>query len=234
MTTTKILADVQKLSPGTKVDLYEVDASVHGLGLLRYHSGVNGLGNNIVWQGQTYIRYPIEISGLEKSASGTIPRPRVMMSNVGGTMAALLRQYGYFLGCKFTRKRTLSKYLDAVNFPGNVNPTADPNSYFTDEIYYIDRIASETPEALELELAAAWDVAGKKLPKRQVIANVCPSLYRGPECGYTGGAVAKIDDTATSDPLLDVCGKRVASCKLRFGATAELPYGGFSSAGLYR
>jgi phage-related protein len=29
-----------------------------------------------------------------------------------------------------------------------------------------------------------------------------------------------------------VCGKRVESCKLRFGATAELPFGSYPGAGL--
>ena len=30
----------------------------------------------------------------------------------------------------------------------------------------------------------------------------------------------------------DVCGKRVASCKLRFGDNGELPFGSFPGAGL--
>ncbi|TCS68254.1 hypothetical protein EDC61_1305, partial [Sulfuritortus calidifontis] len=30
------------------------------------------------------------------------------------------------------------------------------------------------------------------------------------------------------------CGKRLASCKLRFGPYAELPFGGFPAVGLLR
>jgi phage-related protein len=31
----------------------------------------------------------------------------------------------------------------------------------------------------------------------------------------------------------DVCGKRVDSCKLRFGQNAELPFGGYPGIGTY-
>lgn len=69
------------------------------------------------------------------------------------------------------------------------------------------------------------------LPRRQIIPNICWWAYRGADCQYTGGPVARADDTATSDPQLDDCGKRLASCKLRFGAFAPLPFGGFPGAG---
>jgi phage-related protein len=32
----------------------------------------------------------------------------------------------------------------------------------------------------------------------------------------------------------DACGKRLVSCQKRFGANAELPFGGFPAAGLIR
>ncbi|WP_407667109.1 phage minor tail protein L [Myxococcus guangdongensis] len=47
----------------------------------------------------------------------------------------------------------------------------------------------------------------------------------GRGCGYEGPPVAKADDTPTADPAQDRCGKRLASCKTRFGATSVLPYG---------
>ena len=37
----------------------------------------------------------------------------------------------------------------------------------------------------------------------------------------------------TVDPTKDVCGKRIASCKARFGANAELPFGSFPSVGSF-
>ena len=39
--------------------------------------------------------------------------------------------------------------------------------------------------------------------------------------------------TGTGDPLKDVCGKRITSCKKRFGEYAELPFGSFPSVGTF-
>lgn len=67
------------------------------------------------------------------------------------------------------------------------------------------------------------------------MANICPWGYRSPECGYTGGPVAKADDTPTSDPALDDCSHRVSGCRLRFGSDpAGLPFGGMPAAALVR
>lgn len=234
MSAGNIASDIQSLAPGKVIDLFVVDATKYGQGILRYHSGTNSLETDIIWQGNTYTRFPVEITGFEKSGKGVSPRPQLTFSKVGPgqILATLLRQYNYFMGCKVTRKRTLAKYLDAANFPGGVNPLADPNSYFMDEIFYVDRMAEDSPEGLQLELAAATDIAGVAIPRRQIVANLCPTLYRSAECGYSGGAVAKADDTPTALLAEDVCGKRPTSCKLRFGANAQLPYGGFASAGL--
>jgi lambda family phage minor tail protein L len=46
--------------------------------------------------------------------------------------------------------------------------------------------------------------------------------------------VADANDAATSDSTKDVCGKRLTSCKLRFGQNNPLPYGGFPAAALTR
>lgn len=223
--------DIQKLAPGAIVELYEVHVDAE---VFRFHSGTNELGSDVVWQGSTYTRFPIDASGFELRGSGTLPRPKVSVANVTGLIGALVRENNDLVGCKFIRRRTFVQYLDAVNFAGGVNPTADPNAALPDEVYFIDRKATENAVVVEFELAAAMDVHGVKLPRRQVIQNVCTWGYRSAECGYAGGAVADINDQATSDLNADQCGKRLGSCKLRFGAFAELPFGGFPAAGLIR
>ncbi|WP_273387026.1 phage minor tail protein L [Thermomonas hydrothermalis] len=107
------------------------------------------------------------------------------------------------------------------------NPTADPNQYLSRDVWVVDRKSSENRVFIEFELAAPIDVAGVMLPRRQVVANVCAWRYRSAECGYAGGPVADRDDNPTTNPALDACGKRLASCKLRFGQTGVLPFGGF-------
>lgn len=229
-----ISADVQQLAPGALVTLFVLDLSMLGGPVYRFHPGTNELRQPITWQGQVYEPRPMEATGFERSGRGTLPRPTVRAANVAGLLSALALQYDDLIGAKLVRRRTFAKYLDAVNFPGGVNPTADPNAAFADEVWYVERKAEESKLRIEWELSAAWDVDGVQLPRRQIIANTCPWVYRGPECGYTGPAVADLNDIPTEDPTLDQCGKRVASCKLRFGPQGPLPFGGFPAAGLLR
>lgn len=230
-----IRSDIQKLAPGSLIELFVVEI---GTDVLRFHAGVNELGNDVVWRGETYVRYPVEASGFELKAGGTLPRPRIRVANVTGLLSALVHANDDLVGARVTRKRTLLKYVDAVNFPGGVNPSADPNAGFRDEIYFVDRKAAETAVMIEFELAAAIDMQGVQLPRRQFIQNVCAWLaiggYRGPYCGYTGGPVADQNDSPVADLALDRCGGRLTSCKLRFGQNSELPFGGFPTAGLIR
>lgn len=228
-----ISADIQKLNAGSLVDLFVLDATTLGGQVSRFHAGVNELGNDVVWQGATYTRWPIEADGFEWSGKGVMPRPKVRVANVTGLVSALARETEDLVGAMLTRKRTFLRYLDAVNFAAG-NPAADPNVHFPDEVYNVDRKASENKVFVEFELAAAWDVQGVQIPRRQVIQNVCTWRYRSAECGFAGGAVADINDTATSSLETDACGKRLGSCKLRFGQYAELPFGGFPAAGLTR
>ena len=229
-----IQQDLQRLAPGSIVELYEIDATAIGGGVTRLHSGTNQLRSGVVWQGNLYQPFPIECRGFEFVGRGQLPRPTVQVANVTGLIGLLARQYQDLIGAKFIRRRTLVKYLDAVNFAGGVNPSADPGAYLPDDIYFVDRRSSENKVLVEFELAAAFDVSGVLLPRRYVVQNVCPWRYRGAECGYAGTAYFDANDQPASSLATDVCGKRLSSCKRRFGAFAELPFGGFPAAGLVR
>ena len=229
-----IAADIQSLEPGAIVSLFELDLTPFGGDLLRFHAGTNQLQTPVVWNGNTYVAYPIEATGFEFNGQGQAPRPKLVASNVAGTITALVLQYEDMVGAKVTRRRTLAKYLDAVNFPGAVNPTADPTAEFPADVYFIDRKSGETSTVVEFELSPAMDVTGVQLPRRQIVQNVCVWRYRGAECGYTGTAYFDALDAPVVAAGADVCGKRLSSCKARFGAYGELPFGGFPSAGLLR
>ena len=227
------MSDVQSLAPGALVELFTLDATPKGGSLLRWSNDVNALGNDIVFSGNSYSRFPVEANGFEKTGTGSLPRPTLRVANVSGLVSAMIAQLDGLVGCKVTRTRIFSKYLDAVNFPGGVNPLADPNAAFTPEVWYIDRKASENGIFVEFELAAAFDVSGVLLPRRQCIQNVCTWQYRSAECGYTGTQYFdRLDKPATL--ANDACGKRLQSCELRFGVNAELPFGGFPAVGLIR
>lgn len=420
-----ITAEIQKLAPSSIIEMFEIDASAVGGSIYRFHAGKNNLYGDVIWNGLTYSAFPMEVNGFEWSGKGQLPRPTMTVSNVLGTVTALVLMYDDLAGCKVTRIRTLAKFLDAANFevirtnlmfpssaitgwaasPGssvavtanaatspdgtinatklstndtatnghlwyktytgtintaycgsvylkageysraqisfdnsgfatptgalfdlangivvatgggstatitligngwyrcsitgttdgdggnyvfgltpapssmssfNVgytsasiglgvyvygvqvetgsiattyvptttaavtsggNPTADPTAEFARDIYYIDRKSAETRDTVQFELAAALDLAGISLPRRQVIQNYCPWTYRSSECGYTGTSYFDTSDASVGTLAQDVCGKRLTSCRARFGQYAELPYGGFPAAGLLK
>lgn len=233
-----INADLQLLYAGKLVELFVLDLTALGGSVFRFHAGTNELKANVVWQTNTYARFPIRASGFDFNARGTLPRPELALSNILGAMSALVIDFEDMVGATVTRKRTFVKYLDASNFTGGTNPTADPNAGLADDIYTIARKKSEDNEFVEFELAAAIDVTGVMIPGRIMAPNVCTWQYRvnseASACPYAGGAVAKADDTATAVMGEDRCGKRVTSCRLRFPLPAVLPFGGFAGIGQYR
>jgi lambda family phage minor tail protein L len=186
---------------------------------------------NVVWNGQSYVRLPLEATGFDYSSSGSLPRPKLAVSNIGSSITAILLSVNLVTtgndlgGAKVVRIRTLKKYLD-----GEVG--ADPHAKFPDEIWYVDRKSNENRAVVEFELASKFDLVGVMLPRRQIIANVCQWVYRGGECGYTDSNYFNTQDQVVGTLALDACGKRISSCKLRFGAAAELPFGSFPGAGL--
>lgn len=192
--TDEIKADIQSLAPSALIELFEIDLTPLGDSIYRFHMGTNELESNIVWQGETYKAWAGQSSGFDMSTSGQSPRPTIVLGNTLGTITALVVLLNDCVGGKVTRKRTLAKYLDAVNFTGGVNADADPAAELPDDIFFINRKVSETNEAVEFELSAPYDVVDTKLPRRQIVQNLCPWRYRGAECGYTGVPIADRND----------------------------------------
>jgi lambda family phage minor tail protein L len=234
------VSDLQAIAPSAVIELFELELNVtqHGVAdVYRFHAGTSLNSNGeVVWAGNAYLRFPVEASDFEYNGQGQLPRPKVRVSNILGTITALLLSLPSGLeGAKFTRIRTLARYIDAVNFPGGVNPygTPDPTAEFPREIFYVDRKSVETRDVVEYELAAAFDLAGVRAPKRQCIGNICQWEYRSAECSYTGSSYFNENDQAVPTLAADVCGKKLSSCKARFGSTAELPFGSMPGIGAY-
>lgn len=233
--TASVAAELSKLAHSAIVTLFEIDVRPIGGALHRFAPQINGRSMAITWQAQTYTPFPIEADGFEQTGTGPLPRPMVRVANVLGVMGLLNRQYSNLEGAKFVRRRTLARFLDAVNFPGSVNPTADPLAGYPDDEWVVDRKASQDHKLCVYELASPADVAGVKLPSRVVMSRRCGWVYRSADCGYTGGPVSKSDDTPTALASEDRCSLSLTGCKARFGSDPDgLPYGGFPGAGLLR
>lgn len=234
------VSELQSIAPSSIIELFvlELNTAQHGSNdIYRFHAGANMNANGeLIWAGNSYLRFPVEAEGFSYEGKGQLPRPTIRVSNIFGTITALLLTLPRGLeGAKVTRIRTLARYIDAANFEGGVNPygTPDSASEFPREIYYIDRKSTETRDVVEFELAAAFDLAGVRLPKRQCISNICQWEYRSTECGYTGTSYFNENDVPVSGLQYDVCGKRLSSCQARFGANSELPFGSYPGIGAY-
>jgi lambda family phage minor tail protein L len=217
------VSDLQAIAPSAIIELFqlELNAAQHSVSETYYfHAGVNAANSaDIIWDGQAYLAFPIEATDFEYTGTGSLPRPKLRISNIFGTITAIMASLPSGLeGAKVTRIRTLARYIDGVNFSGGTNPlgTPDPTAEFPREIYYIDRKAAETRDVIEFELAAVFDLIGVRAPKRQCISNICQWEYRGPECGYTGDAYFNTNNQPVPTLAEDACGKQLSSCELRF------------------
>ena len=138
----------------------------------------------VVWAGNSYLRFPIECTGFEFGSRGTLPRPSIAVSNIFGTITAIMQDVNTTTvgndlnGAKFTRIRTLARFLDAVNFTGNTNPygTPDPTAEFPQEIYFLDRKVSENRNVVTWEAQSALDLVNVKLPKRIATRDIFPGI----------------------------------------------------------
>ena len=179
--------DLQPINPSAIIELFtlKLDNTLHGATTVyRFHAGSNmNLNRKIVWAGNEYLRFPIQISGFAFQ-NGQIPRPKLVVSNALGTISAILLTVNEtttgndLTGATVTRIRTLAKFLDAANFSGGSNPygTPDPTAEFPQEIYSIDRKATETREIVEFELASVLDLVGITCPNRQCTRAEFPSI----------------------------------------------------------
>ena len=179
---------LQEINPGAVIELFtlQLDATLHGsTTIYRFHNGANLNANGeVVWAGNSYLRFPIECTGFEFTGTGTLPRPTITVSNIFGTLTAIMQSVNQVTvgndlnGAKLVRIRTLVRYLDAVNFTGNTNPygTPDPSAEFPQEIYFLDRKISENRDVVQWEAISALDLVNVKLPKRIATRDIFPGI----------------------------------------------------------
>lgn len=233
----KIASDIQQSSPGKFVVLYKIDATQLGGGIFRFISATKD-GSTIYFNSLEYLPIDIECSGFEQTNKGTLPRPKLKLSNVAYTMLSAVLEFDDLVGAVVTRKRTFEKYLDGES-------EADPLAKFSDDIFVIEKKTAHNKYFIEWELSAYMDFEGKFLPNRQIIRDTCVWRYRvwddetssfdysNVQCPYTGSNYFKKDGTPTATASEDVCGKRLSDCDLRYG-NDPFPFSGFPGVGKLR
>tara|TARA_Y100001938_G_scaffold145761_1_gene223218 strand:+ start:1249 stop:1896 length:648 start_codon:yes stop_codon:yes gene_type:complete len=211
MSVDPIISDLQKTNPSAIIELFELelDSTLHGNQtnmIYRFHAGSSlNLNGQVIWQGNEYLRYPVEASGFAFQ-KGQLPRPQITISNALSLISAVMLEVNLITagndltGAKVTRIRTLAKFLDVNNFASfglfvqenstdfialeasdliaqeSVAPGTPANNEFPREVYYIDRKTTENKDIVTFELASVSDLAGIRLPKRQCTRDLFPSV----------------------------------------------------------
>jgi len=190
------LVQIEALSftPSTLLSLWTLDGS--SIGLPETFSFIDGTSTSyqpVIFNGITYIPFPIMVRNVAADGTGRIPRPSLMASNINGFVSNLLLQNRNLIGARVIRQRVFARFIDAINWPNGKNPwgTPDPTAAYPQEIWYVNRKISENQQVVEWELGSLFEVDSVKLPRRQINANTCWFNYRdGPTCGYSGAPLA--------------------------------------------
>ena len=192
--------ELNKINPSSVIELYELELTV-GLHIpagnpnnldtvFRFHAGAN-LNNfgQIRFNNNDYQRVAVKVEGFEDTSTGTIPRPTLTFSNLGGidkdstvmTMTDFLNVVNTvtpgndLLNAKVTRLLPLASALDNANFVGD-NPFGTPSTdRLQDKVYYIDRKAVENRQIVQFELVSVLDMQNKKIPARIVTRDLFPA-----------------------------------------------------------
>ena len=124
---------------------------------------------------------PVAAEGFEVQSDGPSQRPTISFANVLSTFGdALQLSDGTVLtnkeiiGKKLYRRRTLYKYTY-----GQSGDSPDRSIEYPIQMYFVDRIADETPEIITFELASGFDLAGIMTPRRVITGNSCSWVYTG-------------------------------------------------------
>ena len=199
------------------IDMFTLDLSSLGGEIINWTPGpLNGAP--ISFAGVTYQPLPIEGTGFELSGQGPLPTPSLKVSNVGNIPMALMITWNDCIGATVTRFRTFTKYLDG-------QPSGGTGMCTGLDIYRVERKAHADKNYVELELAAASDFQGQKIPGRVVLQNSCTHSYRVfngttfiyGSCPYSGNGCYDINTNQVYNLALDVCGRRLRDCVARFG-----------------
>jgi len=231
-----IIEDAQKQDPGSGlVHLYEIELTSSTS--IYFHTGLEADLTTVQFRDKTttstirtYSALPIQMQGFKRSTTGALPRPKMTIANVlttfGDALGTLTNDD--LLGNKMIRRSTLIKYL--YGQASDQNPPIE----FPSEIWYIDRIHTETAASITFELAAAFDLVGVTLPGRHGMANACSWIYKGAsydkdEADRAGGCTVDVQgrlflDGTTYKNWVNVDDERVVVSTTTFTA-----YSGVSS-----
>lgn len=193
----KTLTEAFSSTPSALMELWTLDGTAIGMTeLYRFVNGANCNYQPITFNGVQYTPFPILIENVDSDGKGSLPRPKLTVSNINGFVSNLLLQYTNLEGATVTRTRVHARYLDRVNWPADRPApswvTPDPTAAYSPESWQVNRKMTENPSVVTWELKSPLEAQRARLPIRQMVANTCVSWkYRQPgTCDYSGVPVA--------------------------------------------
>ena len=223
-----IASDVQNLAVGNIISLYELDLSDIGSDVTLYFTeSIDDDYTPINFNAREYTPIHMQTSGWQVTGTETLPRPKLIVSNVLLTFASYINTFDDLVGARLTRRRTLEKYLDGKS-------EANPNAEFAPDIYRIRSLPQKTKAVAEFELSPYMDYEGIKIPKRQILRDFCRQIYR-----KYNSSTGDFDYTVATCPYAssynytrlgvydaskanDNCGKELTDCEMRYAGVKAL------------
>ncbi|ACL61762.1 phage minor tail protein L [Methylobacterium nodulans] len=228
-----ILRAGQSLTPGDLVALFIIDLSPLRVNQqFAFTSEADRARGPLKFRGITYTPLDVKAEGFELTGQGAMPQPKISVSNATRLMSSATLLYQDLIGAKLIRTRTYAQFLDDGETP-------DPEAAYTQDIYRFEQKTEHSKHQIVWNLAADMDQEGRELPGRLVIRDICLWPYRRwdedaqafdyshVKCPYNGAQCYDRFGNPTT-PDKDEPSRHVATCcKVRFGADAQLPFGGF-------
>lgn len=193
-----IATDAMQMEPGSEhIELFEFEYDTDTW--IYFHPGVDDDLSDIQFRNyyspssiNTYEPLPVQMGGVEWSADGPQNRPTITVANVLDTFRnAIGNQTAEDLvGKRIIRRRTLKKYLYGES--GDSNPPVE----WPIQLYILDRIASKNALQIQFELSSPFDLAGLRIPARQIVGKTCPWRYQG-AASNDGGCLFPADSKIT-------------------------------------
>jgi lambda family phage minor tail protein L len=156
---------------------------------------------NVTFDGQTYIAFPITHDSISENTIGQIDKVRISLCNISRYIQAILETYDL-----------RNKKVDiAIVFEDQL---ADTEAVVT-ETYWIGGYTADQ-ENVMFTLTSKFDLLEVTLPLRKYTRNQCAWKYNESECGVSSAIYT----------LYSTCPRTLAACRIRQNSER---FGGFPS-----
>jgi len=174
---------------------------------LASHIFITSNGDDIVWNGETWLTFPFDIGELSEDGRGEIPQWQITLDNRQRVIETYLQQYDQYLKVNGIDGNEIKCICHIVN-------TLDlANTEPVKTVYFELSQPTTTPETATFTLTAdsPFNIG---IPKRRFIKTFCYWKFKGIECGYVGAQTT--------------CDKTLTRCK-QLNNSAR--FGGFAGVG---